>query len=113
MFASPSAMPSLLASPRCVTRESSETASSSLSSRLASTSKILLGDDEIVGIVDADRPFARHLVGDDAVAIQRGLAAGEQPGPARIDGAVHDPRFRKILPAVNPLANGISGNKQH
>src|SRR6185295_18818932 len=126
MLARPRAMPSLLASPRWVTRESSCTASSSRRSRCASTSMAftcsglcwaapkgrrlfmvvmvvvrapgegLFRFGPVVEVVDADGTLRRHRIGNDAIAIQARLVAEERRSAARVDGAIHDPRLGQV-----------------
>src|ERR1043165_9960759 len=133
MLARPSAMPSLLASPRCVTRESSCTASNNRKSRWASTSIsfkfsfVLLMVMMVIGrlvregpfgvgpvfqSVDADRSLDRHRVRDDAIAIQAGIRAEQNVGAAPVDCAVHHPRLGEILPAIDAVAHRLTGDEQ-
>src|SRR5262249_56445022 len=115
MFVRPRAMPSFVARLRCVTRESSSTASSNLRSRCASMSmsglptcdRLLLeralGVGPVVEIVDADAVARRHLVRRRARAVQTGLGIEENGSTEEINGAVHRPGVRQVLAAVDPL----------
>src|SRR5262247_2708193 len=118
MFVNPSAMPSFVASVRCVTRESSSTASSSFKSRWASisisglltwcgsSSPASAGDVFLDGalrrapvalVVDREAALGGHHVDRGAIAVQARLCLEQQRRAKQIDGLVDGPGLRQVL----------------
>ena len=79
---------------------------------MAAVCKGPLGGGPVFEVVDADRSFRRHRVGDDMIAVQARLRGEQHIGAARVDGAVHQPRRRQVLAAVDARPHRLAGGEQ-
>src|SRR5438093_6361594 len=124
-FVNPRAMPSRVARPRWVTRESASTASRSFRSRCASMSmarlsgtcdrqlvQCPLGLGPVPRLVDADARVARHHVRDRSVAVQTRLRSEQHRSTKEVHDAVDSPRGGQILPSSDSPPKGLSGEEQ-